>query len=92
MDINESKTKVIHFRKKRIRRSNYSFNCGDKHIDITSDYNYLGMWFNEFLDMSNAVQYIAKSATRALGAIIAKFKALGGISYIYVTKNFMNPV
>ncbi len=42
--------------------------------------------------MSFAVREIAKSATRALGAIIAKFKALGGGSYISYKKLYESSV
>ncbi len=92
MQINETKTKVIHFRKKSTRRSNYNFTCGDKVIALTSDYKYLGIWFNEFSDMSLAVKQIAKSATRVLGSIIAKFKALGGLSYVCFKKLYDSSV
>ena len=74
MDINETKTKVIHFRKKSVRQANFAFHSGQKKIDISSDYKYLGIWLHEHLDMTHAVKEIAKSATRAVGAIIAKFK------------------
>ena len=81
MEINENKTTVIHFRKKSVQVTNSRFKCGTKSINIAADYKYLGLWFNEHLDMMHAAREIAKSATRALGSIIVKFKALGGISY-----------
>jgi hypothetical protein len=81
MEINENKTKVIHFRKISVQVTNSRFKCGTKSINIAADYKYLGLWFNEHLDMMHAAREIAKSATRALVSIIVKFKALGGISY-----------
>ncbi len=81
MDINQKKTKIMHFRKKTTRRANFNFRCCDKDIGYTENYKYLGLWFNEFSDMCFAAREIAKSATRALGVIICKFKALGGLSY-----------
>ena len=39
------------------------------------------MWFNEFLDLQGTVKHIAKSATRALSAVISKFKRTGGILF-----------
>ena len=81
MSLNENKTKIIHFRKKITRRGNFIFKCCDKVIQYTCNYKYLGLWFNEFNDMSFAAKEIAKSATRALGVIICKHKSLGGLSY-----------
>ena len=40
---------------------------------------YLGLWFNEFLDLQGTVKHITKSESRALGAVISKFKRTGGI-------------
>ena len=39
------------------------------------------MWFNEFSDLQGTVKHVAKSATRALGAVISKFKRTGGILF-----------
>ena len=39
------------------------------------------MWFNEFLDLQGTVKHVAKSTTRALGAVISKFKRTGGIVF-----------
>ena len=39
------------------------------------------MRFNAFLDLQGTVKHIAKSATRALGAVISKFKRTGGILF-----------
>ena len=71
--INESKTKVLHFRPKAINITYYSFKCGNQTIDVDSSYKYLGFWMNEVLDMKFSIREIAKSASRALGAIYSKF-------------------
>ena len=78
MDINEAKTKVVHFRKKSVNVTNVQLRCGKMCIDVIPDY--LGLWFNQHLDTIHAAREIAKSVTRALGAVIVKFKALGSIS------------
>ena len=51
--VNESKTKVVHFRNKNQLQSNYSncFKCDENAIAYESEYNYLGFWFNKHLDM-----------------------------------------
>ena len=49
-----------------------NFKCGDISLDVTSEYKYLGLWFNEFLDLQGTENHIVKSATRALGAVKSK--------------------
>ena len=81
MTFNQTKSKVIHFRCKRTKQTVSNFKCGYICLDVTSEYKYLGLWFNEFLDLQGTVKHIAKSATRALGAVISKFKRTGGILF-----------
>ena len=95
MTINQTKSKVIHFRCKTTKQTVLNFKCGDIGLDITSEYKYLGLWFNEFLDLQGTVKHIAKSATRALGAVISKFKRTGGIlfdCYKQLFDNMVKPV
>ena len=80
MNINTDKTKVIHFRNPSIQRSNFVFECGNENIEYTQSYKYLGLVLNEYMDNAVTAKYIAKSATRALGLLISKFKVLGGIT------------
>ena len=79
--MNQTKSKVIYFRCKRTKQTVSNFKCDDIGLDVTSEYKYLGLWFNEFLDLKGTVKHIAKSATRALGAVISKFKRTGGILF-----------
>ena len=79
--VNESKTRVLHFRNKTRLRSNYVFKCGEKNIVFEKSYKYLGFWFNEFLDMDMSVTEITKSASRALGAVYMKYQYAGGMAY-----------
>ena len=74
MTINQ--TKSIHLMCKRTKHTVSkhtvaNFKCGDIGLDVTSEYKYLGLWFNEFLDLQGTVKHMAKSATRALGAVIS---------------------
>ena len=72
--------------------SNYVFKCGDKVINYASEYKYLGFWFNEHLDMKKCIKEIAKSASRALGAIYMKYLNAGGMYFNVYTKLFENVV
>ena len=84
--INENKTKILHFRPKAKNGTENSFKCGNKKIDVTSNYKYLGFWMNEFLDLKFSIREIAKSASRALGAIYSKFFSTGGMNIRVYTK------
>ena len=81
LDLNADKSKIMHFRPKKCPTTTATFKCGNLKLGQCSTYKYLGIWFTEHLDMSFAAREISKAASRALGAIIAKFKALGGISF-----------
>ena len=84
--VDESKTKVLHFRQKAMKITDYSFKCGNKTIDVDSSYKYLGFWMNEFLFTKFSNREIAKSASRALGAIYSKVLCTGGMNISVYTK------
>ena len=92
MTVNLSKSKVVHFRPKCINKSRYVFKCGDDVMEIAENYVYLGLFLNEFLDYSFTASYIAKAAGRALGLLIAKVKAAGGLPFSVFTKLYDNTV
>ena len=48
--VNEEKSKVIHFKTPSLQRSSYGFKCGDITLEITSQYNYLGLTLTEVLN------------------------------------------
>ena len=81
MSVNLSKTKVIHFRNQSVDKSVFQFKCGGLNIDYTDSYKYLGLVLNAYLDYSVTAKYVAKSATRALGLLISKFKQSGGMPF-----------
>ena len=85
--VNTDKTKVMHFRPgPKTKRTKCSFMYGDCALDIVSSYTYLGLLFNELLDMSVTCKEVAKSANRALGLLIAKSKMHGGMPFETFTK------
>ena len=92
LELNQEKTKVVHFRKKSAVVTDFDFLCGNIGIKKAENYKYLGLWFNEHMDMTYAAREIAKSATRALGSLIVKFKELGGISYDCFQKMYESSV
>ena len=53
IEINIEKTKVMHVRRKKHKQSPTPFLCGSFHLQYCSEYKYLGLWFNEHLDIKN---------------------------------------
>ena len=52
-------------------------------------YLYLGITLTEHLDFSTTAKFVAKSANRALGLLIAKYKNSDGLPYDVYTKLFV---
>ena len=86
ISINVKKTKVNHFRYKRTPQSNFKFKLGDQHIEYAHEYKYLGFLFNEFLDLDKSIQRVFDRGNQALGAVIAKAKASGGLPFSVFTQ------
>ena len=51
LTVNLEKTKVIHFRTSTVHQNACRFKCCEKDIEYVSSYKYLGLWFNEHLNM-----------------------------------------
>ena len=75
------KTKVMHIRHKRRTQSSFVFKCGNNQIQYCNEYKYLGLWIIQYLDTKEIVGKVNLAARRALGCLISKAKALGGLSY-----------
>ncbi len=80
MVVNVKKTQIVHFRPMCIRPTAYHFKIGDHTILLTDRYKYLGLIFTEFLDYNVTAKIVARSAGCALGLLIAKTKAYGGMN------------
>ena len=81
IDVNISKTKIMHFRKKRRPCSSYDFICSNSKIEYCSEYKYLGLWINEHLDLDMMVGKVHLAARKTLGGLIAKCKDMGSFHY-----------
>ncbi len=81
MKVNGDKTKVVHFRTKSAVRTQFDFRCGELKLDVVEQYKYLGMIFTEFLDFERMAKAVSECARRALGSLIAKDKAHGGMPF-----------
>ena len=72
LEVNLTKTNILHVRKQSLNRSDFTFYLGEKVVEYCSDYKYLGTTMNEFLGFDFSASVMADSAGRALGAIITK--------------------
>ena len=61
LTINSDKTKIVHFRPLIVQTCNIQFSCGNLDIEVTDKYKYLGLWFQEHLDMKYATTELSKS-------------------------------
>ncbi len=86
--INKEKSKVVHFRPKRNDRTELEVKLGDDTLEIVAEYKYLGVHLNEFLLYEQTADILSKSATRALGSVINKFRSLKNMGFETYTKLF----
>ncbi len=81
LSLNQGKTKILHYRPPSFPQSDVLFKCCDFNVEIVSQYKYLGLWLDEHLTLDTAITELAKSASRALGVLISKYFALGGMHH-----------
>ena len=75
--INTEKSRSVHFRKGRRKRSDFNeFGIGQNVIETVDKYEYLGVIFHEKINFSFTADALAKGADRALGGIISKIHSL----------------
>ena len=74
--INTSKSKCMHFRKGRSRKTQFTFRVGDSELELVDKYKYLGVIFHDKSDFSTTCEELSRGAGRALGSVISKVHAL----------------
>lgn len=95
LSVNIDKTKIIHFRKARMERTQIEFTLGAHNIDIATEYRYLGLDFNETFDPVHGVSKLCTSASRAIGKIVSKYYSIDGISHTvfkHMFESFVVPI
>ncbi len=92
LEVNLSKTKIVHYRGSRKRKTNFRFLWGDNQVDIVDGYRYLGVYLDEHLNFDKHCENIYKSAGRALGKILSKFAYFRNIGYKTFNKIFESNV
>ena len=86
--VNKGKTKVVHFRPQRWKRSEYEFDYAGEKLEIASNYEYLGIILDEYLKFNSCARSLAEAAGRALGAVISKSKMLKNVGYVTFKKMY----
>ena len=81
LEVNLSKTNVMHVRGKRDKQSIFMFIFNKRLVSYCNSYKYLGVTLDEFLDYNFTADTQAESAGRALGSLIAKAIKCGGLPY-----------
>ena len=95
LTVNREKTKIVHFRKPRQKRSEFLFTYGSDTLEIVQKYKYLGVVLNEFLDFNVTAEVLAGAGGRALGSVISKFRQFKNTTFSCFTKLIeasVNPV
>ena len=72
LEVNLTKTNIMHIRQKRKQKSKFTFLFDLQSVPYCTSYKYLGANINEFLNFEFTTECLADSAGRALGAIITK--------------------
>ena len=78
---NNSKSKIVHYRPKNIPMTPFDFVLSNAVIDKVCKYKYLGIILDQYLDYNVTAETLAGAGSRALGAILAKYKNLNGLGY-----------
>ena len=86
MIVNLVKSNLAHFRQNSVSKTDFVFTFDDGSISVIDRYTYLGVVLSEHLDYNIMVKCVAQSASRALGLLIAKCKAIDGVPYNVFTK------
>ena len=86
LNINVAKSNVIHFRKKRIKETDFNFTFGPNNITSTCKYKYLGVILDEHLTFQYCIKTLNDSSGWALSGIISKFKCYKDVGYKTFTK------
>ena len=92
LKLNVEKSKIVHFRRKNVTRTEFPFHFGENELEIIDRYKYLGIIIDEYLNYDVTAQMLSESAGRALGGIINKFKSLKGMGFRTFEKMYLTGV
>ena len=88
LEVNLTKTNIMHVRPKRKPQSQFMFLFNLRPVDYCSSYKYLGTTINQHLEYNLIAQTLSESAGRALSSIFTKLIKNGGFPYNVFTTLF----
>ena len=95
VQINTSKTKIVHFRPKQTTASDTVFLIGSKSVERVTSYRYLGVEIGEHLDDTVTVDKLAVATSRAFSGMVGKIREnydLGYTSYTMLFNSLICPI
>jgi len=81
LQVNVDKSKIMHFRKPNKPMSTFNFQLGSINMEYVHEYRYLGLVLNEHLNYNDTCEVLSRSAGRAFGSCINKFKSLKNMEF-----------
>ena len=77
--VKQFQSQVVHFRQKSCHETSHSFQFGSSTLNIVSQYGYLGIIFNEFINFDIAAKTLAAADGRTLG-----FRTFSKLYEVYI--------
>ena len=90
--INAEKCSVVHFRKKCVRRSSVEFRIGEEILSMLSEYKYLGIVLNEFLNGEKMREALMDNGRKALYGFTRLVRSLGNVGWATFSKLYVSMV
>ena len=81
LEVNLTKTNIMHVRNPRCPQSRFMFLFNYRVVSYCRKYTYLGTTLDEFLNFQTSADSQAEAAGRALGSLISKTIKNGGLPY-----------
>ena len=95
MQVNVSKTQILHVRNHQRPRSRFKFFIGNSQLNYTDSYKYLGYTIHENLKEDQNVNKLTCAASRSFGRIHSIFKNVGNLgikSYETLFDSYVEPI
>ena len=70
MIVNGNKSKIVHFRNPSVRKTDFTFRCGNDVLETIDKYTYLGLLLSEHLDFDLTAKHVAQSASLMIQMMI----------------------
>ena len=88
LSVNIDKTNILHFRNRQNPQTLFKFIYNQNELLKVSNYKYQGFFLHEHLDFEFNALKLSKSASRAIGSLLSKFKLLKNVSFNAYTKSY----